>query len=64
MWVLVLAILVGVVVLATGMRSSLDEAWIQQKDGDPSDVGDVVEGQRTANPTTASSSVHRADRAA
>jgi len=64
MWVLVLAILVGVVVLATGMRSSLDEAWIQQTDGDPSDLGDVVDEQRMSHPEATSSPRYRVDRAA
>ncbi len=62
MWVLVLAILVGVVVLATGMRSSVDEAWIEQTDGDPSDVDDL--GQARQMSADAVTLAYPADRAA
>lgn len=62
MWVLVLAILVGVVVLATGMRSSVDEAWIEQTDGDPSDVDALGQARQvSADDVT---SAYRAGRAA
>lgn len=64
MWVLVLAIVIGVVVLATGMRSSVDEAWIGRSDGDPSDGGDVVDGHRAAGTEPTPLTTFCADRAA
>lgn len=64
MWVLVLAILVGVVVLATGMRSSVDEAWIGRSDGDPADVDDLVPGPRAPDAVAAQPLTYLVDPAA